>query len=73
MVDAAGGGPNQLTIYDVTGRQVAMVAKGLQGRVVDVTWNGRDERGMLVASGVYFARLTGVGESTRTEKFVIVR
>ena len=54
----------QLTVYDVTGRRVRRVTDGraMQGRT-EIEWDGRGESGQRVASGVYFARLTGAGRA----------
>jgi hypothetical protein len=51
-------GPATLDLLDVSGRRVARLADGAfeAGRHV-ARWDGRDERGQAVASGVYFARL----------------
>jgi hypothetical protein len=48
-----------LRIYDVQGKLVRTLVQGLQaaGRH-EVTWQGRDDRGGAVASGLYFYRLT---------------
>jgi hypothetical protein len=51
--------PVQLRIYDLQGKLVRNLVQGLQpaGRH-EVVWQGRDERGSEVASGLYFYRLT---------------
>ncbi|MBK8167350.1 MAG: T9SS type A sorting domain-containing protein [bacterium] len=53
-------GPVTLAVYGIDGRLVATLAEGQhsQGRH-EVTWDGTDARGQRVASGVWFARLTG--------------
>ncbi len=50
----------ELTLYDVTGREVRALAKGAYpaGRH-DVAWDGLDQRGHPAAPGVYLARLKG--------------
>jgi hypothetical protein len=40
--------------------------------VFDVEWNGTDSRGLAVASGVYFYRLTA-GSETLTRKAVLLK
>jgi hypothetical protein len=54
--------PARLVVYDVSGRRVRTVADGkaVQGRT-EWTWDYRDQQGARVASGIYVARLTGVG------------
>jgi hypothetical protein len=53
-----------LTVYDAAGRKVAVAGSGTYpaGRH-EVTWNGRDAGGNVVAPGLYFVR----GETTRGE------
>jgi len=46
-------------------------ARGIPGER-SVTWDGRDERGQIVASGMYFYRLTIVG-FTQTRKMVLLK
>jgi hypothetical protein len=52
-------GPVRLTVYDVQGRAVrVLVDEGdFASGAGRATWDGRDEQGQQVASGVYFARL----------------
>lgn len=51
-------GQVRLSIFDITGREVMRVMDQYQvGGSYSVTWNGRDEAGQQLASGVYFARL----------------
>lgn len=50
--------PIRLVVYDVAGRHVRMLAGGVRGPGTEqFVWDGRDERGNAVASGVYFYRL----------------
>jgi flagellar hook assembly protein FlgD len=54
-----------LAIFDVAGRRVRVLESDRQrgAGLRTVTWNGRDDRGRVVASGVYFVRLRVDGES----------
>jgi hypothetical protein len=63
-----------LRVYDVSGRLVrTLVDAGAHGAGrYDVGWDGADERGVPVAGGVYFARLT-VGEDTASTKLVLLK
>lgn len=63
----------KLTIYDVLGREVITLVEGefTQGRY-SVAWNGRDSKGMSLASGVFFYRLQ-VGSQTQTKKMLLLR
>ena len=65
--------PVTLAVYDVSGRRVAgLVGKAEKKGRHFVTWNGKDERGGSVASGIYFSRLT-VGKETISKKMVMLR
>jgi hypothetical protein len=47
-----------LVLHDVAGRRVRELASGhLEAGVHEARWDGRDDRGELVPSGVYFATL----------------
>ena len=57
-------GPAQLTIHDVQGRTVRrLVSSNLPAGEHAVSWNGADESGGSVPSGVYFCRLHAGGRS----------
>ncbi len=63
----------ELAVYDVSGRRVALIERssrgpGEHGRV----WDGRDEGGRRLASGVYFLRFRA-GEAAAVRKIVILR
>ncbi len=60
--DLAGEGQVRLEVYDVQGRLVRTLVDGARGvgRHIE-TWNGADDSGGRVASGVYLARLTAGG------------
>ena len=66
-------GPVRLAVYDVLGRQVRVLVDERQsaGRHT-VPWNGHDESGRRMASGMYLARLV-VGETTKVRKMTFVR
>lgn len=58
-------GQVRLSIFDITGREVMRVMDQYQvGGSYSVTWNGRDEAGQQLASGVYFAQLSVNGAFT---------
>jgi len=57
-------GAAELAIYDVRGRRVRGFARqDLPAGPHALDWNGRDDRGASVASGVYLARLVVRGEA----------
>jgi flagellar hook assembly protein FlgD len=52
----------ELAVYDVLGRRVrTLVAGDLQPRRYTRFWDGRDDSGTRVGSGVYFYRLKADG------------
>jgi hypothetical protein len=52
------GGYVEITIYDVSGREIRRLLSGeMPGGHGVAVWNGLDNDGQRVASGVYFARL----------------
>ena len=60
-------------IFDVRGALVrVLVDKTMRAGSHIVEWNGRDEGGSVVGSGVYFYRLTADGHST-SKKMVILK
>jgi hypothetical protein len=69
----AGGGAVTLRIYDVAGRLVRTLVDGPQAAgQKTVTWNGKDDRGRSVVSGVYFYRLEAPGYK-KTLKMILVQ
>jgi C1A family cysteine protease len=66
-------GQVRLSVYNVLGQEVVVLAEGPQasGRHV-VTWDGRDAGGRAVASGLYFCRLEA-GDFVQTQKMLLLR
>lgn len=63
----------RLVIYDVLGRTVrTLVNDQKQSGVHSVRWNGRNDAGQPVASGLYLGRLE-VGETTQVTKLLLVK
>jgi hypothetical protein len=63
----------KLTIFDVTGRVVTtLVDESSAAGTFAVGWDGRDQHGSKVASGVYFANLETPKEAV-TGKIMVVR
>jgi flagellar hook assembly protein FlgD len=59
-----------LALYGIDGRLVRrLVDQELDAGHHRAVWDGRDERGQRVASGVYFARIQA-GEFTTTHRLV---
>jgi hypothetical protein len=65
--------PVTLSVYDVSGRRVVELIGRIEkkGRH-SVAWNGKDETGRLVASGIYFCKLRA-GDAAETRKITLVR
>jgi flagellar hook assembly protein FlgD len=62
-----------LEIFDVSGRFVARLMGGEQAQGSYVaTWEGKDELGRTVASGIYLYRLK-VGDGALTRKMILLR
>jgi hypothetical protein len=66
-------GYGRVAIYDVTGREVAIVVSGVQERGLHrQRWDGAGRGGVRLSSGAYFARLEFAGREV-TRKIVIAR
>jgi hypothetical protein len=68
--EVPGAAQAQLSVYDAAGRKV----RDLQPMKANIglgyaIWDGRNERGNLVAGGVYFVRLRA-GTSVRTQRLI---
>lgn len=66
----AGRGEGELEILDLAGRRVATPWRGTASGDQTARWDGADEAGRRVASGVYFARLR-VGAQTSVKRVVV--
>ncbi len=63
----------RINIYDVAGRLVtALLNQELPPGNHQIVWNGRDHRGRLVSSGIYFCRLEAGGHF-ETVKLMLAR
>ncbi|MGB8657062.1 MAG: T9SS type A sorting domain-containing protein [Candidatus Zixiibacteriota bacterium] len=62
-----------LTIYDILGRKVrALVGEHLSSGHKSVLWDGKNDEGKEIASGIYFCRLR-VGDSSEIKKLVLLK
>lgn len=67
-------GPAELAVFDLRGRLVRTLAEGdLAAGRHEAVWDGTDQRGRALASGVYFARLRETGGAVATRKLMLVR
>ncbi len=74
VIPAGGARPCELTIFDLAGRRVRVLARGpLAPGLHELRWDGRDDAGRAVASGVYFAHLLVSGFEAQSQKMVLVR
>lgn len=63
----------QLIVYDVQGRQIAVLVDGCrEASRHSVVWDGRNDEGNLSSPGVYFVRLVFDGDA-RTSKAMLLR
>ena len=66
-------GPVSLDMYDIQGRLVRRLWQGiLAGGEHQLAWDGRDERGRAVATGVYLSHLVAPGV-VQARKMMLVR
>jgi hypothetical protein len=66
-------GQTVVAIYDVSGRLVRRLEdRELWGEITDSRWDGKDDNGRSVPSGVYFARMQ-IGNSSVQQKLIVVR
>lgn len=66
-------GTINIAVFDITGRKViTLVDKALPPGEYQVQWNGRDDAGKEVGSGVYIYRLSA-GGFTQSRKMLLVR
>ena len=63
----------RLTVYDLHGKLVKLLVDGVEppGNH-SVYWDGRNEKGVEVSSGVYFYRIQA-GDFCSTRKMILVR
>ncbi|MBT4497614.1 MAG: DUF362 domain-containing protein [Gemmatimonadetes bacterium] len=68
-----GPGPVELTIFDVRGAKVrTLVDQVLPGGSHATRWDGRNDAGQQVASGIYLYRLA-ISNAEQTERMTLVR
>lgn len=66
-------GPVTLAIYNVAGRRIRLLVRGtLEAGVHSVVWDGKDDQGQDLASGVYMAKLQASG-TVLLQKMVIAK
>ena len=71
--DIRNAGPVILKVYDMLGKEIAtLVNEVLTPGSKQVTWDGRDNDGITVTSGVYFYRITADG-FTDSKRMVLIK
>jgi hypothetical protein len=71
---AGGGSDVRLDIYDAAGRRVRSLFHGpMAGGSKQLEWNGRNDLGVPVSSGVYYAHLRIDGASVQTQKMALIK
>lgn len=66
-------GPLELAVYDIAGRRLVELAKGVRpAGIHSFIWNGKDADGTQAPNGVYFYRAASGGE-VLSRKMVLVR
>jgi hypothetical protein len=63
----------ELAVYNVAGQKVAMLVQGVRPTgAYSVRWDGRDDQGQPLASGVYVYRLRA-GNQKQTQKLLMLK
>ncbi|MCK4461399.1 MAG: T9SS type A sorting domain-containing protein, partial [candidate division Zixibacteria bacterium] len=66
-------GQVQLSIFNVLGQKVTTLVDGqYTAGTHEVTWNGTDESGSAVGSGIYFYRIT-TSDFDQTKKMILMK
>ncbi len=66
-------GRADLQIYDLLGRRSRMLYSGyIKAGNYNMTWDGSDDRGNPVSSGIYFYKLN-VGKTTLTNRMTLIK
>ena len=67
-------GEVELVVYNLSGQRVATLARGHRAAgSYRVTWDGTDEQGRALASGVYVYRLRAGDQQEKVCKLLLVR
>ncbi|UCH84326.1 MAG: T9SS type A sorting domain-containing protein, partial [Candidatus Latescibacterota bacterium] len=67
------GEHHDVSVYDVNGKLVRRLYRGNRSGAHRLHWNGQRVDGSIVASGVYFVRLSPRGSSSIVKKVVVLR
>ncbi|MEW6027788.1 MAG: T9SS type A sorting domain-containing protein, partial [Planctomycetota bacterium] len=62
-----------LKVYNISGQVIKVLVNSIQqGGSHSAKWDGKDDQGREISSGIYFTRLT-TDNSTRTNKITLIR
>jgi flagellar hook assembly protein FlgD len=62
-----------LTVYSILGQEITQIQSGnMRPGFHSIQWNGLDQSGIQVASGVYFYQLNVAGQS-KTGKMMLLK
>jgi hypothetical protein len=62
-----------LVLYNVMGQKVRTLAQGhFRAGLTSVSWDGKDEKGDALASGIYFCQLKA-GEASQTKRMLLLK
>jgi flagellar hook assembly protein FlgD len=64
----------RVIVHDAAGQQVRrLVDDDLDARALFLSWDGRNDRGEAVATGVYFVSAAVPGGKTRVRRLAVIR
>ena len=62
-----------MAVYDVNGKKIAELVNNRQNAgTYTVTWNGKNDLGKQVSSGVYYCRIIA-GDFFKTNKMILIK
>lgn len=61
----------EIALFDVVGRRVRVLGTGVTNPTFELTWDGRNDDGVRVPSGVYFARALSMGGEIASARLVL--
>jgi cytochrome c peroxidase len=70
--EVASGSDVRLEVFDAGGRRVRELVRSVQGGAQSVIWDGRDDRGAGLPSGVYFVQLHA-GTTKEMQRAVLLK
>ena len=69
------GGAAKIVVYSITGRPVRKLLSGTltAGQSFGINWDGKDDAGSVVNSGMYLIRFEVSGGPTLTKKVIVIK